>query len=299
MTVTYIAYRIDGLAHTHHEVSANQLIESLQGFVSSVEEANKVINDGIASDLKINIVAFNEGSFKAIFQVIQDKGQSALDFLGYTKIAEHGDKLITRVTDALDRINTRSFEISQNEDGTRTIILDTGESFVTTKDVAISVKNPRIRNGIEKVLSTPLTDEGTEIVELSLYDPEKRQVIEHSTNSISIENYESFQFSPISMEDDVKIETHTYIINFLRVNFTGMAGWQVKLPNGKKPKVKVEDEKFMRKIRDEKERDKQSFKYDDLFEVNLKVTTKHNRHSKKTTTSYIITDVLKKINDKG
>lgn len=299
MTVTYIAYRIDGEAHTHHEISATQLIESLKGFVNSVEEANKVINDGIASDLTINIVAFNEGSFKAIFQVIQEKGQDALEFLGYTKLAKTSDMLVSRVTEALDRINTRSFDISQNSDGTRTITLDTGESFITTKDVAISVKNPRIRTGIEKLLSAPLADDGTEIVELSLYDPNTKRVIDGPTTSVSMQNFETFQFSPVSMEDDVKSETHTYIVSFLRVNFTGATGWQVKLPNGKKAKVKVEDEKFMHKIRDEKERNKQSFKYDDLFEVNMTITTKHNKHSKKSSASYIITDVLKKINDKG
>lgn len=299
MTVTYIAYRVDGQAHVHHEMSATQLIESLKGFVNSVEEANKVINDGLASDLKINVVAFNEGSFKAIFQVIQEKGQDALEFLGYTKLTETSDKLVARVTDALDRINTRSFDISQNSDGTRTITLDTGERFVTTKDIAISIKNPRIRNGIEKLLSSPLIDDGTEIVELSLYDPTTKQIVDNSTTSVSIENYESFQASPLSMEDDIATDKHTYIIKFLRVNFTGTTGWQIELPDGKKAKVKVEDEKFMHTIRDEKDTYKQSFKYDDLFEVNITITTKHNKHSKKSSTSYTITDVLKKINDKG
>lgn len=297
MSVTYLAYKIDGEAHANHEISIEQLIESLKGFNQSVQEAHKLLNGDDAEDIAINVVAFNEGSFKAIFQVVQDiRNQwDALSFLGFKENLENN---FTNVIQGLRHINGRPFEIQKNEDGTCTVIVE-DEQFTTSKEVAVSFKNQRLRNGLDKLLAAPLGVEGTDFVSLCLYDADSESVIEDGETVVTMDEFVAFQSNPPSMNDDASTEVIQQVVSFTKINFTGPSGWTVKLGNGKKVSARMEDVAFLSRIATADEALKQSFRSDDLFEVRIEHTKISNRHSKKVSNSYIVTAVISQITDKG
>lgn len=297
MTTTYLAYKIDGKAHENHEISIEQLIESLKGFSQSVQEAHKLLNGDDAEELAINVVAFNEGSFKAIFQVVTNvKDQfDALSFLGFKESVQSN---FTNVIQGLRNINGREFEIQKNDDGTCTVTVD-NQQFTTSKEVAVSFKNLKIRNGLDKLLAAPLGAEGTDFVSLSLYDATSKEVLDDSETVVTLSEFVAFQANPPNMNDDASTIVSQQIVSFTKINFAGPSGWTVKLGSGKKVAARMEDVAFLTKMSATNAVDRQAFRSDDLFEVQIKHTKTSNKHSKKVSNSYIVETVLHQITDKG
>lgn len=301
MSSTFLSYKIDGEAHKNHELSAEQLIASIKGFTDSVYETHKVLNGNDAELPKINVVAFNAGSFEAVFQVIHEgiANLDALTVLGFAALPAVVRPVKDTVVDVLRKIKGREFNVVSHKDGTSTITVPGEEPITTSKAVGIALRNPKIRSGIENLFSAPMEEIGTEIVSLSLYDPATKKNTPDSETLVTAEEIVSFQTRPAGAEDEVTTEMVNAIVFFTKINFVGPSGWQMVLPTKKKVGIRLEDEEFLAKVKGQKEQGSLSFRSDDLFDVTLRKTTTFNKHAHKKSTTYTVVKVVKQITDKG
>ncbi len=296
MKEVFLTYKIDGEAHKDHKVSISQLILSLQGFSESINEANKVANGQSADVPEVNVVAFNQGSFEAVIQIITNPDTVKLDpitLIGLSAAPAVVHGAYKSVVTLLKAIKGREFKITETGKGTKSISIDGQKSVEIDSRIAVAVENGKLRRGLDKVLASPLQEDGTSKVSISLYDPTTKKLIQDTEVSVTPKDDIAFQAEPVSMNDDVKTDIKVTTVYFTKVNFAGARGWQIKLPNGKRKGTRLEDAEFLSKTRG----DKEAFKSDDLYEVQLKVTETYNRHSKKSTTSYIVVKVNKKLTD--
>lgn len=296
MKETFLAYKIDGTAHKNHKISINQLILSLQGFAESINEANKVANGQSSDPPEVNVVAFNEGSFEAIIQVITNPDTVKMDplvLMGLSAAPAIAHGMYKSVVNLLQAIKGREFEVVEHSKGKVSISIDGTTPVEVDPYIAVAVENSKLRKGLDKILSTPLQEDGTTKVSVSEYDPIKKTLVKGSETIVTSKNDIAFQAAPESMNDDVDTQLKTTTVYFTKVNFTGARGWQIKLPNGQKKSTRLEDAAFLANTRG----DKEAFKSDDLYEVQLSVTESYNRHSKKSTTSYIVVKVNRKLTD--
>lgn len=299
---TFLEYKIDGKAQEEHRLPVETLLDSLNGFKDSIYEAHKVLHGNDAELPEINVVAFKPGSFETILEVANHvvSELDTLQVLGFAVLPAVADGVVKSVVQALRHIKGRAFDIINNRDGTFTISVDGQEPIVTNKAIAVSLKNPKIRNGIESLFADPVSDEGTDTVSLSLYDPINQQAVE-AVESVIVtpDETETFQSNPTSMEDEIKTDVESLMVSFIKINFAGPTGWKMVLPNRKKVGTRVEDQEFLAKVKGDNDTNSMSFRSDDLFDVVVKKTTTHNKHSKKKSESYVVVKVTKQITDKG
>lgn len=243
----------------NHTIDAEKLGEAIVSTAKALKNADKILN-GESSDLDLEVKAHSEGSFVVEFVTyINSLGINPLTVLGFAG----GVLTVDTVFGAISQIKGRTIKLIKRESNGKTkLVLADNESVELDDDIAELVLNRDIRKNLDTIVKAPL--EGTTNAKFITKD-ESGNVIE-----LVDEVVESFKTPANTVVEKVTVDEVTKDIRFVKVNFEGSAGWQVRLPDNEVITVKMSDVEFLNRIRG----NAQNFVKDDLFSVKLKTTTK-------------------------
>jgi len=146
--------------------------------------------------------------------------------------------------------------------GTSKIILKDGSEVEADSNVARLIVDRTFRKDLEKVIKAPL--DGASNAKLVIRDEKDDEVSLYEEEQVK-----DFKTPSREIIEEIKEETESKEVRFVKVNFSGSTGWTAELTSGEVISVKMKDESFLSLIEENKRVSK-----GDLFVVKLKTTTK-------------------------
>ena len=262
-----------------HKMNAYELGTSILEIAKMVYKADELLN-GNEKSIELQVTApAREGSFAIDFllKIIDKKSINVLKYLGFSdessKIkfgdaltvarALRGERIISVVTET-------GSDIAKIELDDRVVECD--------KFVATLVANDTIRKGMNEVITQPLSGKSAPVFRIEVNDKE----------IVRLEGEPTQEFTPLPRNSLSHSTSKTLIANvsITQINFEGPTGWKM-LYDGKERAVKMEDNSFMTRVKD----NAKSFTKGDMFEVQLEIVEKMTSKSERT--QYIITNVIR------
>ncbi|HHU4149466.1 hypothetical protein [Pseudomonas aeruginosa] len=258
-----ISYDAKDNSLANHEINAKELGEAILGMHNLIDETAKVISSGSAAvELKVTTPA-KEGSVEVVFALLADPGVAlkVLATLGFAAqgaaiakaalvefVKKIGDKKITSITIEGDSPDAK-------------VVTDDGE-FIVDKNVARLVSNKRARESLHKIIQAPLA--GKEGAVFKVLDQAENPV--WAADEKEIPDYRPL---PVGTLEEVSVERLNINVSFSQVNFDSSKGWRIRNKDGEEFPITMKDQNFLEKVR----KNQQGFKKDDLYEIDLEVTT--------------------------
>ncbi|PMG31891.1 hypothetical protein BCU94_06875 [Shewanella sp. 10N.286.52.C2] len=284
-TTRTLTFSFDGSEHEDHHINLATYIESLEGLVDLVTQANKIVN-GESSEVEMEVVAEQPGSFETVVNFVQSGGVDVLSQIGLMGGAAAAGSLFG----VLDWLKGRPMqEINIKTDGTgeakqkiATINVE-GDTLDCSEITAKLLKNPKIRLGIDKLVHTPLSSDGTSKVTVKNGDDITLQI--ENENANIYKKPESLMVVE-TVTDDVEGN-----VNFTKINFNGAAGWEMQYGPLGRFAIRMEDIDFLAKINESDENGKfVDISSTDLFSVDM-TRTEEEVNGRKRKAKYVVTKV--------
>lgn len=270
----------------NHEIDALVLGRSILGVYDAVAQASELINKGAEVELKVSSPV-REGSVVIDFLLLASNpaALSVLKYLGFSAVggAVVGGSLI-EIVKRLKNRRVASVTV-ENESDVAVIEVD-GEQIECDKNIAMLAVNKKVRDSLHGFTQAPLS--GRKDAKFKVLNAQDVEVLTIGENA-------SHNFSPLpvgSLEEEEEVRESTTVC-FVQVNFEARRGWRIKLADGAEHAVEVSDEKFMAKVK----QNKQSFSKEDLFEVVLE--RKSIYRQTRSTHSYTVVEVTRHFAEKG
>ncbi|WP_105180775.1 hypothetical protein [Pseudoalteromonas sp. T1lg21] len=244
-----------------HTIDAEKLGAAIIGTAKALKNADKTLN-GEESDLDLDVKAHSEGSFVVEFVTyLNANGINPLTLLGFAGGATVASKT---VLGAIAEIKSRTIKLTEKTASGKTkLYFNDEDSLELDDDIAKLVLNRDIRKDLDTVIKAPL--QGTTDAKFKIKDQDGNEVVFDS------EEVQSFKTPSKTIVDEISESEETKDIRFVKINFEGSSGWQVRLPDGDVLTVKMSDDRFLTRIKG----NEQNFVKDDLFSVVIKTTKKH------------------------
>lgn len=282
-----LTFSFDGSEHEKHHINLATYIESLDGLVDIVTQANKIIN-GESSEIGMEVVAEQKGSFETVVNFVQNGGVDVLTAIGLIGGAGFAGSLFA----VLEKLKGRSMqEIKIATEGAgkdkvkvATIYVE-GDEVKCPEITAKLLKNPKIRAGIDKLVHTPLSKQGTSKVTIK----------SNGDVTLLIKNEDAPIYKkPVSlMVVETETETVEGNVNFTKINFNGAAGWEIQYGPLGRFSVRMEDEGFLTRINERSSDGKViDISASDLFVVDM-IKTEEEVDGRKRKPKYVVTKVKK------
>ena len=183
---TLFTLRYDGSAFDGHSMDADLLAEAISGFSESLKEADKLIN-GEQSDLKVSVVAFQDGCFGTVFEIMQSgvNAKDVLEIMGYSAGAVAGSGGVAGILDYLRELRSQTIKSVTVVNNKATLLLKDGSQIETDPDTAKLLSNKKVREGLNNVFFEPLNQEGADsltslLLELNREEGMALVVVTHS-----------------------------------------------------------------------------------------------------------------------
>ncbi len=284
MTAINSSFKIsyDAFEQNDHTINAESFGTAVINLAEAIKNTDKIIN-GESSELIVKVKAPEPGSLMIDF--IVGGGLETLQMLGLIALptAAIGGSVLT----AIREMGSKKIMLIEELDGEgqSKLTLEGNSELVVSKDVAKVLLNKSIRKNVEEVIYSPLSH-STQPVFKIISDDDNSDIIFETSND-DIKSYKT----PPNISQELETETVPQVkdVRFTNVNFEGTSGWRIKLPNSETSvSVKMEDELFMERIRNDSEK----FSKDGLFSVELDV---HNtpRHNQEPLVKYTLKKVVR------
>ncbi|WP_415186004.1 hypothetical protein [Pseudoalteromonas distincta] len=244
-----------------HTIDAEKLGAAIISTSKALKNADKSLN-GEESDLKLDVKAHSEGSFVVEFVTyLNAAGINPLTLLGF---AGGSVAASATVLGAIAEIKSRTIKLTEKTKlGKTKLHFSDDESLELDDNVAKLVLNRELRKDLDTVIKAPL--EGTTDAKFKITDQDGNELIYES------DDVQNFKTPAKTVVDEVTETEETKDIRFVKINFEGSSGWQVRLPDGDVVTAKMSDEGFLARIKG----NEQNFVKDDLFSAIIKTTKKH------------------------
>ena len=244
-----------------HTIDAEKLGAAIISTSKALKNADKALN-GESSDLDLDVKAHSEGSFVVEFVTyLNAAGINPLTLLGFAGGATVAS---ATVLGAISQIKSRTIKLTEKTGSGKTKLhFSDDESLELDDDVAKLVLNRELRKDLDTVIKAPL--EGTTDAKFKITDQDGNELVYGS------DDVKNFKTPAKTVVDEVTESEETKDIRFVKINFEGSSGWQVRLPDGDVLTVKMSDDRFLTRIKG----NEQNFVKDDLFSVVIKTTKKH------------------------
>lgn len=255
-----ISYDIDETSD--HTIDAELLGQSIMSTAQLIKNTNKLLN-GEDSELIVDVKAPAEGSVIVEFiTLFNAAGINPLTTLGF--VAGVVPAAAT-VLGALSQIRSRKvIRVEEVENDEVQLKLNDDNTIDLPSDIAKIVLNNEVRKSLEKIIKDPIHGASSGSV-----------IIKNADNvdvmSIPVSNIEYFKRPTKITVDEVDETIEPKEIRFTKVNFDGVTGWQIKLPNDSLVSARMSDEAFIERIN----QNRQQFSKEALFSVSLKTTVTH------------------------
>lgn len=263
---------------TVHKMNAYELGNSILEIAKMVYKADELLN-GKDKSLELQVTApAREGSFAIDFLLkINTHSINVLKYLGFSEESskiKYGDALsVARSLRGERIINV----VTHTGSDIATIELD-DRVVECDKFVAALVANDTIRKGMNEVITQPLAGKNAPVFRVEVNDKEV----------IRLEGEPTQEFTPLPRNSLAHSKSKSIIANvsITQINFDSSNGWKM-IYDGKERSVKMADQAFMTRIKD----NAKSFTKGDMFEVQLEVIEKMTSKSERT--QYVITSVIR------
>lgn len=259
--VFQISYDTDETAD--HTIDAEKLGLAIVSTSKALKNADKMIN-GETSELDLDVKAHSEGSFIVEFVTyVNSAGINPLSVLGFV-----ADSAIpVTVFGAIHEIASRKIKLVEKiRNGKAKLIFSDKTEMELPEHVADLVASKTFREEIETIIKAPL--EGAKNAKFIVKDENDNEIF-----TVSEDEATSFKTLPVNIVDEVNEFHETKNVRFIKVNFEGPGGWQVRFSNDETSSVSMKDGAFLERIN----KNKENFSKGDLFVVKLKITKTH-RH---------------------
>lgn len=257
----------DGPALQSHEMDVRDLAPALLAISDVLDEANKITN-GDKTKVQVNVRgSFKTGSFGIDFSVIQggidgftslfnstqaNAANNLLGILGFIGVPT-GYGLIQ----LLLKLRNRKIKKVIKEGNSKTVIEVEDEKIETNARVIALFSNVKIRTGLQKIITEPLSKEGIETFS-----------VKKNKKSVEVKNEEKDYFKLSDIPDEpLKDEVREVYLKALSVIFIEGNKWRFSDGTNEFFAV-VKDEKFVQDV----QKNRISFTKDDTFLVRLRET---------------------------
>lgn len=257
----------DGPALQSHEMDVRDLAPALLAISDVLDEANKITN-GDKTKVQVNVRgSFKTGSFGIDFSVIQggidgftslfnstqaNAANNLLGILGFIGVPT-GYGLIQ----LLLKLRNRKIKKVIKEGNSKTVIEVEDEKIETNARVIALFSNVKIRTGLQKIITEPLSKEGIETFS-----------VKKNKKSVEVKNEEKDYFKLSDIPDEpLKDEVREVYLKALSVIFIEGNKWRFSDGTNEFFAV-VKDEKFVQDVQE----NRISFTKDDTFLVRLRET---------------------------
>lgn len=243
-----------------HTIDAEKLGAAIISTSKALKNADKSLN-GEESELELDVKAHSEGSFVVEFVTyLNATGINPLTLLGFAG----GATASVTVLGAIAEIKSRTIKLTEKtKSGKTKLYFNDDESLELDDNVAKLVLNRELRKDLDTVIKAPL--EGTTDAKFKITDEDGNELIYES------DDVQNFKTPTKTVVDEVTETEEAKDIRFVKINFEGSSGWQVRLPDGDVVTAKMSDEGFLARIKG----NEQNFVKDDLFSAIIKTTKKH------------------------
>lgn len=258
-----ISYDAKDNSLAEHEINAKELGEAILGMHNLIDETAKVISSGSADvELKVTTPA-KEGSVEVVFALLADPGV-ALKVLGTLGFAAQGAAIAkAALVEFIKKIGDKKItSITVEGDSPNATVVTDGGQFVIDKSVAKLAASKRARESLHKVIQAPLAGKVGAV--FKVLDQTENTV--WTANETEISDYRPL---PIGTLEEVSVERQKINVSFSQVNFDSAKGWRIKNKDNEEFPITMKDQTFLDKVR----QNQQAFKKDDLYEVDLEITT--------------------------
>lgn len=257
-----ISYDIDKTSD--HTIDAELLGESIVSTARLIKNTNKILN-GEDAELNIDIKAPAEGSLVVEFvTLLSSAGINPLTTLGFVAGSVSG---AATVLGALQELKSRKITlVEEEEDNEVKLKLSDNSTLNLPSEIAKITLNKGVRKNLEKIINDPI--HGAHSGSVIFKNENDKSVVNIPVNQVSY--YKKQSKSVVDEVDDIDEDKE---VRFVKVNFDGVTGWQVKLPDNSVVSVRMSDEDFIERVN----QSRQKFSKEDLFSVRLKtvVTKRH------------------------
>ncbi|MDN0088371.1 hypothetical protein QVN42_13455 [Yersinia nurmii] len=262
-----------------HKMNAYDLGTSILEIAKMVYKADELLN-GKDKSIELQVTApAREGSFAIDFllKIIDSKSVNVLKYLGFSEESSQirfGDALTVARSLRGERIISI---VTETGSDIAKIQLD-DKTVECNKFVAALVANDEIRKGMNEVITQPLSGKDTPVFRVEVNDVEV----------VRLEGAPTQEFTPLPRNSLAHSKSKTEIANvsITQINFEGASGWRM-LYDGKERAVRMDDQSFMTRIKD----NAKSFTKGDMFEVQLEIIEKSTAKSDRT--QFVITHVIR------
>ncbi len=266
---TKFTLRYDGDLYDNHSIDATDLANAIAGFSETLKEADKLIN-GESSDLQINVVAFKDGCFGTVFEVLQNVAVSPKDVLqimGFVTGGVAASAATAGVIDYVKELRNKTIRGVDIRGSKATIKLKDDETIEVDPDTAKILTSKVVRDGLSNVFFEPLKRSGATSVTLGTPGKGNAANIK-SIHTFSQEEAQLFKAPSRVTSSEKTIWEEDKEVKFTHIHLTGANGWAMELPDGEEVGVKMRDEAFLHRC----QQNEQKFSREDTFVVKLKVT---------------------------
>lgn len=261
-----ISYDADDNQLSKHRMDAELLAESIKNVAQVIQRADEILNGQNRSIQTFVVAPANEGSLIVEFVthlIDPIKAESILHALGFLTF---GGSVTRGAINALRKINNKEIikvhTSDQNKDAE--VHLSNGEILTLPKDEAMLVASPQIRKNIKNIVSTPLFHLNNPVFKVKNRNGEDELCFSNADIK-AIKQIKTKSLPPI-------ISIITTNATFSQVNFDSSKGWKVQLNANTVVNALLCDEKFLQSISAKS----QSFKKEDIFKMEIEVTTYTN-----------------------
>lgn len=261
----YFQVIYDGSALSSSEMDVRDLAPALLAISDVLDEANKVTY-GDKTKVQVNVKgSFKTGSFGIDFSIVQggidgltylfnsDQASAAanlLGILGFVGIPSGGGLIWL-----LLKLKNRKIKKVIKEGDNKTIIEVEDEKIETSPKVIALFSNVKIRTGLQKIITEPLSREGVETFSVKKNNQEV---------AIKKEEKDYFKLSEIP-DEPLRDDVREVYLRALSVIFVEGNKWRFSDGTNEFFAI-VKDEKFVKDVQE----NKVSFTKDDTFKVKLR-----------------------------
>lgn len=257
-----ISYDIPEAAN--HTIDAELLGESIISTARLIKNTNKILN-GEDAELNIEVKAPAPGSVVVEFvTLLNSAGINPLTTLGFVAGTVPG---AATVLGAIQALQSRKVTLVEEEEEDEVQLkLSDNNAINLPVEVAKVALNRDVRKNLEKIINDPI--HGAQSGQVIFKNENDENVV-----NIPVEQISFYKKPSKAVVEDVEEIEEDKEIRFVRVNFDGVTGWKIELPDRSEVAVKMSDETFIERVN----QSQQKFSKEDLFSVSLKtvVTKKH------------------------
>ncbi|MCG9624617.1 hypothetical protein L1D34_07160 [Vibrio mediterranei] len=265
-----------------HTINAETLGMSILNTSRAISTANKILN-GEASLIDVQVKAHQEGSFMVEFvTLVAENAENILEILGFVA---GGTVVGNTVIGAMKQLKDQKItaRVKDNGKSTGKLILENGETVEFTPEVASIITDETFRKEMTQVLYNPI--HGKDGAKAIFKDEDDNDVA-----TVEAANATAFKALPRNTLTEEDNETNQVTIHFSQVNFDGLSGWKVKLPDGEVVAARMKDKAFIDRIN----KGYAKFNKTDAALVKLSKTVK-TKTDGSSRTSYTIEEIIRQI----